>query len=170
MKTITLQTAVALAIQELLALGGFSAYEATTLIRQRVDNDYLISDCDVDENDITQIYHAKVRAIISELYDNGLFKADRSYDSNGINRFMIYKPVGVPNTAATPQQSVVTVPPSSYGSDIVRKVFAYLSNNGSGTIRQIHSSLKTKGITYEDIAKILGVTKCDVPLSKVVVP
>lgn len=166
MKTITFQTAVMLAVTELLALGPFSAYEATTLIRARVDNDYDISDADQFMSGTTDVPHARVRDLIVELFDNGIFNATKSYGNSGGNTYTIYNPV----VATTPVSVPVT--PAPYRSPLADSIRTYLNNKGNtpSTIKQIQSALKLKGVTCDDIFNLIpkgNIVQMDSSISKV---
>lgn len=154
MKSITLQTAVMLAVNELLALGGFSAYEVTKLIRLKVDHEYYLSD--VDERDVnfndpsagssfTVVEHEAVRDLVVELYQEGLFKANKGYNTNGTSQWVIYTPIDAVVPAADPIPNIVNLDP------LLDKINAYLSDKKSATIKQIQSALKVKGVTCADI-------------------
>lgn len=155
MKTITLQTAVLLTVKELLALGSFSAYEATIVIRNRADVEYTLSD--QTHNGVwTEVNHLDVRDIIVELFDNGVFEATRTYGQSGGNSYTIYNPIVVnaPNASAAPLPFVPTTTP--VGADLAR-IKAYLANKKQATVKQIQSALKTDGLLCVDILNILGV-------------
>jgi hypothetical protein len=157
MKTITLQTAVMLTINELLKLGSFSAFEVTSIIRLRVDNEYgLFTDIDgvyIDFNDDditdphTAIEHKAVKQIVAELYENGLFQATKSYGKHDGKSFIIYTPVDTVQTTTT----TYTPPTNPY----IDRIDNYLRNHGTATIKQIQSALKINGLTCEEIAKAL---------------
>lgn len=161
MKTITLQTAVMLALETFSAMrGAFSAYEITQYIRQKVDSDYVLSDGDyVDEYDedededviYTDISHEKVRKLVTELYDNGLFAATKTIGKNPTTQasFILYTPVD--RTVAT-----VSKPANPTTPDYITKVDAYLATKGSATVKQIQSALKLKGVTCDDILKAIS--------------
>jgi hypothetical protein len=175
MKAITLQTAVILAVNELLACGSFSAYEVTVVIRNRVDNDYTISDITEKSDSFvayTIVPHGRVRDIVVELFDNDLFQATKSYGNIGGVSYTIYNavdsatPVAQPTTQVAPQVTPVSVDP------IFAKIEAYLAANGAATIKKIQSALKINGLLCEDIAKLIPTDRAinlNVPISKVVV-
>jgi hypothetical protein len=160
MKLMKLQTAVMLTVKELLALGGFSAYEATTVIRNRVDKEYELSDCDKFCG-VTMVNHADVREIIADLYENEIFAAKKTFSTNGFGEsFTVFKPIPVSAPSA-----VVRDLEDSHCRKIVRCIF----RNGKRTMRQIQSSLKVKGLTCERIAKFLDLKDKNKYSSKIVV-
>lgn len=167
MKTITFQTAVMLAVNELLALGPFSAYEATTLIRARVDNDYEISDADPHGYAHgTDVPHSRVRDIITELFDNGIFNATKSYGNSRGNTYTIYNPI----VATTPVCIPVTT--TSTPNPLATSIRTYLNNKGNtpSTIKQIQSALKLKGVTCDDIFNLIpkgNIVRMDSSISKI---
>lgn len=158
MKTITLQTAVALAVKDLLALGPFSAYDVTQLIRVQVDKDYILSDVedidwDDDDEEFTPVSHDDVKVIVVELFDNGLIDATRGYGSKAGNSFVEYTPNVAP--VVTSLQTPNVAQTSTIVDPLLLKIQSYLGNKGSATIKQIQSALKIKGVTCEQIAKLL---------------
>ncbi len=171
MKTITLQTAVTLAINSLLDVGVvFSALDVTKTIRSLVDTEYNISD--VDDRDMTDtpytvISHKDVRSIVVELFENDLIDATKGYYKNGVVAFITYTPnVVKPLTPVAPAQ------PDSVDR-LVAEIDAYLAANGSRTIKQIQSRMKISGLLCEDIAKVLKLDRAVIgnnySLSKIVV-
>lgn len=164
MKTITLQTAIQLTIEALLTMGGsFSAYQVTQGIRASVDKDYLISDVETtarydddldEENEYSEIPHTRVKELVQELFDNGLFKADVGYADDGKNTYKVYSPVNSPVASNT---APVSTPSTSNTPDWYDKVLPYLERKGGATAKEIQSALKIKGVTCEDILDALGI-------------
>lgn len=158
-----LQTAVMLTVKELLALGGFSAYEVTTIIRGRVDRAYELSDCD-KVGGVTMVNHSDVREIISDLYANEVFAAKKTFVSNGLgNSFTVFESIPAPSTTPAPSAAVKDLE-DSHCLKIVRCIF----RNGERTMREIQSSLKVKGLTCERIAKFLNLKGKNKYASKIV--
>lgn len=164
MKTITLQTAVLLAIKEFTDQGKeFSAYNITTNIRSKVDKEYRVSDAPIgndiyDGADYTVIDRNAVKAIITELFENGLIDARKEYRTNNkipINAYIAYIPNNTPNN-----QLVIVSGSANTGKSIQIKVANYLANcNEPVTLKQIQSALKIKGVRCEDIAKVIPYAK-----------
>lgn len=179
MKTITLQTAVALAIRDLLPLGPFSAFDVTQLIRVQVDKDYELSDVfdfgildDEDGTEFTEVSHEDVKAIVVEMFDNGLIDATRGYGTKNGNSFVQYTPNAAGIKVATGPILTPAVGAQPSTDPLLGKIQSYLTNKGSATIKQIQSALKINGITCEDIAKILQLSSAaqlNDSISKVVV-
>ena len=101
----------------------------------------------------TEIVHADVRDIIFELYENGVFQAKKSYDNSGGKQYTLYKPLSVINTPVVNTPVSQPLPATNIA---LTKIENYLKNNGPSTIKQIQSRLKVKGLTCNDIAKLLG--------------
>lgn len=173
MKNITLQTAVALAINAYLAAGiPFSAYDVTLSVRDNVDYEYTVKDAGLDWDDDGDAYsvidHDEVKALVVELFENGLFKASKSYGSSGGINFIVYNPLVVDASQAPAPVTAV----ADDNDPILDKIKSYLSNKGSATLKQVQSALKIKGVKCEDIAKLLNLsnaTQLNDSISKVVV-
>jgi stalled ribosome alternative rescue factor ArfA len=166
MKTITLQTAVQLTIRALLEIGiTFSAYQVTQIVRASVDKDYHLSDVSVtafkfdddldDEVEHTVIEHNTIKALVTELYENELFKANIEYKNDGKNAYKAYAPI--PNNIGLPTPTSTSVPIPSTTPDWYDKVLPYLERKGGATAKEIQSALKIKGVTCEDILDALGI-------------
>lgn len=162
-KSITLQTAVALAIRDLLPLGPFSAYDVTQLIRVQVDKDYELSDVfdfgildDEDGTEFTEVHHDDVKALVVELFDNGLIDATRGYGTKNGNSFVQYTPNVAGTQVATGPIVTPAVGAQPSTSPYLNKIQAYLKEKKSATAKQIQSALKVQGLYCEDILRILG--------------
>lgn len=162
-KSITLQTAVALAVRDLLPLGPFSAFDVTQLIRVQVDKDYELSDVfdfgiadDEDGTEFTEVHHDDVKAIVVELFDNGLIDATRGYGTKNGNSFVQYTPTVDGTQIATGLILTPAVGAQPSTSPYLDKIQAYLKEKKSATAKQIQSALKVQGLYCEDILRILG--------------
>lgn len=174
MKTVTLQTAVTLAIKELELLKvPFSAHTVTKGVRLAVDDEYTLSDADDyedyetptgDYETFTVVDHSRVKAIVVELFENGLFEATKSYTSLGDKSFTVYTPVTntVVDNTITPPSTAPVPTPYKYAvvPDWTDKILPYVERKGGASAKQIQSALKIKGITCK---QILDELEIDVP-------
>jgi transcription initiation factor IIE alpha subunit len=196
MKTITLQTAVALAINDLKSVGPFSAYDVTRQIRAKVDDEYEIEDADYDDEEgFPEISHANVRKIVVELFENGLIDCTKAYGSNQGHRFVLYTPLDVQKNPVLTQQDIAdstkisqsvpvvsitqsskpdcTIPPMPQppitNSPVVDRIKSYIEEKQTTTPKQIQSTLKIKGFLCKDILNLLNIPDGGSPASKVLI-
>ncbi len=171
MKTITLQTAIQLTIEALLTMGGsFSAYQVTKGIRASVDKDYHISDVDTtvrfdddldEEIEYSEIPHDRVKELVQELFENGLFQADVGYVNDGINAYKVFCPVTpTPQVPGNTVQQILNNVANLPAQDWTDKILPYIERKGGASAKQIQSALKIKGITCKQILDELDI---DVP-------
>lgn len=161
MTTISLNTAVLLAIQGVLASQkSFSAHDITKAIRASVnDSEYLLSDRDTEDVDGIQtqrVEHTEVRGIIDELYDAAVFGNVGMVRRFNGSFYEYSRPAQTPTrvTAATVAPQAVSVPstPANQLLDVIKN---YVQARGPVTLKQVQSRLKGTSLTCGDLAKLV---------------
>ena len=171
----TLMEAVVAAINELKSAGTLSAYQVTTLIRQKCNQDeWEVSDCVSRPNNANikfWINHDDVRRAINELYANNELDAlgftGRNFNGTYLEYSFDTAQSLVPTTPTTPSANPTMNVPTAVLSNptVASKVNEYLTRNllanSNVTLKQVQSAIKVNGVTCEqlyDIVEVLGYT------------
>ncbi len=162
MNTISLNTAVLVAIQSLVASQkSFSAHDVTKKIRELSNSgQFSIANADTQELDGVEyevIEHSDVRSIVEELWVSGVCEYSglaRKFNGQFYEYFLEDKP-RVSVTAGVAQPSPVS--PAGYSPKIpvIQKIEDYIHNRGSASLKQVQSRLKGLNLTCQDIGKII---------------
>lgn len=160
MKQIHTITAILLAVKE-FGTNKFSIWEITNKIRQHLnDGDYELL---YGDNSRTYIHHHENKECFKELWDNGLLdNYDKSFNSQGYREFQLNDDTDNLNDGLRSPPVKMTVDDianacnaSGIPTDVQKKMYSYIKNNGPVTMKQIQSRLKAP-YTCEQIKDFLS--------------
>ena len=167
---LTLTEAVVQAVNELKATGKFSAHEVTNTIRESVNSgEYALPGLEARPGTANGtikywVDHEAVKTVIDTLINNGEMAnlGMVNVDYSGAYRVFEFDTA----TAATPAPVTPTATnaaPANTRGVLAQRVKAYLDRqDGTVTLKQVQSALKTNGVSCEDFYNLITALGYDV--------
>lgn len=169
-----LTEAVVAAINELKSAGSLSAYQVTTLIRQKTNQDeWAVTGCEARQNQANikfWINHDDVRRTINDLYANNELDAlgftgrqfngtymEYSFDVNATAPTPVPVAPNLGTVITTAAQNTLLTPSAPFVSpvQIANCVTALRDLGGDITLKRVQSALKVKGVTCQSLYNTL---------------